>query len=208
MAKRVLEPNIIQSLQSGVQSAGVISHIQSAAITRSTAIPDSVEALIPQNLSLGTKEFCVGLMHNVSCSTLPFNLSSLVPTNVEKYLQPHVSDIESLSGSLMKITPLYIYDSLILGLILMLIMIIVSICSISFILGLKALKVGLLLLLGTICCVLFVIPVIILSVLDSKAKQLPSWIQVEHGEVGKFTMWSLILVTIATITSTFMPIVL
>jgi hypothetical protein len=226
MAKRASQPDIIQSIQGGVQSVatgvatgiatavpGAISQVQSAANALST-LPESIEALIPRNLSLGTKQFCIGLTKNVSCSQLPLNLSNLVPGEVEKYLQPDFSDIGSLNKAVMKITPIDIYYSLMLGLIIMVVMVIVSICSMAFplaclssILGLKMLKFGLLLLLGVICCILFVIPVVILLVLESKAKQLPSWIQVEHGDVGKLTLWSLVYVTIAAVTSILSPFI-
>ncbi|KAH8726712.1 hypothetical protein GQ44DRAFT_725897 [Phaeosphaeriaceae sp. PMI808] len=215
--KRASEPNIIHSLQGGIQSAAAgiasevpvaITQIQSAASTLTTTIPDSIEALIPQNLSLGTKQFCVGLPHNVSCHGLPLSISSLIPTDIQKYLQTEWNDIESLSSALKEITPTAIYRSLLLGLALMLVMAATTICLVFLptiylpsILGLKIVKFGVLLLLGTICCGLFIAPVIILGILNSKAKQLPSWIQVEHGEVGKFTVWSLVLVGVAAITS-------
>ncbi len=192
-----------------------ISQIQSAASTLTTAIPDSIEALIPQNLSLGTKEFCIGLPHNVSCHGLPLNFSSLIPTDVQKYFQTEWNDVESLSSALKEITPTAIYRSLLLGLALMLVMAATTICSIFLptiylpsILGLKIVKFGVLLLLGTICCGLFIAPVVILGILNSKAKQLPSWIQAEHGEVGKLTVWSLCLVGVTAITSVLSPIML
>jgi hypothetical protein len=204
MDKRAAQPDIIQSIQGGVQSVAtgvatavpsVVSQVQSAANALSTALPESIKALIPRNLSLGTKQFCIGLAHNISYSQLPLNLSNLIPGEVEKYLQPDFGDIGSLNKAVIKITLIDIYYSLMLGLIIMVVIAIVSICSIVFplaclssILGLKMLKVGLLLLLGVIYCILFVAPVVILLVLESKAKQLPSWIQVEHGEAGKLTL--------------------
>jgi hypothetical protein len=222
--KRVSEPDIIQSLQGGIQSAAAgaateipaaISQVQSAASTLSTAIPSSIEELIPQNLSLGTKEFCIGLPHNVSCHSLPLNISSLIPTNVQKYFQPEWNDVEALNSALKQITPMAIYGALLLGLALMLVMAAMTVCSmflplicLSRILGSKIVKFGVLLLLGTICCVLFIAPVVILSILNSKAKQLPSWIQAEHGEVGKLTVWSLGLAGVAVIASILSPIVL
>lgn len=67
-AKRVSEADIAQSFQSGAQSAvtGAVSQVQNAVSALGTAIPNSIEALIPQNLSLDTKEFCVRLTHNVN----------------------------------------------------------------------------------------------------------------------------------------------
>ena len=74
-------------------------------------------------------------------------------------------------------------------------------------LGLKIVKFGVILLLGTICYVLFIMPVVTLSILNSKAKQLPSWIQAEHGEVGRLTIWTLYLVGVVVITSVLSPVV-
>jgi hypothetical protein len=145
---------------------------------------------------------------------LPLNISSLIPTDVQKYFQPQWNDVESLSSALKKITPTAVYGSLLLGLALILVMAAVTICSmflplicLSSILGSKIVKFGVLLLLGTICCALFIAPVVILSILNSKAKQLPSWIQAEHGEVGKLTVCSLCFVGVAVITSLLSPIV-
>jgi len=123
-------------------------------------------------------------------------------------VQPYFNDTGSLNGTLANITPVKLYDSLILGLAVMLVMIVVSICFMSFplILGAKILKIGLLLVLATICCVSVVLPVVILSILDSKAKQLPSWIQVDHGPVGQLVFWGLGFVTLAAITSVISPI--
>jgi hypothetical protein len=223
-AKRVSEPDIIQSLQGGIQSAasGIatkvpagISQIQSAASTLATAIPDSIEAKIPRNLSLGTKEFCIGLPHNISCHDLPFNISSLISTDVQNYFQTEWNDIGTLSSALTKITPTYIYGSLLLGLVIMLVMTVVTVCSMFVpmiclpgMLGSKIVKFVVLLLLGTISCVLFIMPVVILSLLNSKAKQLPSWIQTEHGEMGKLTVWGLCLVVVAAVTSVLSPFTL
>jgi hypothetical protein len=96
----------------------------------------------------------------------------------------------------------------------MLVMTAVTVCSLFLpmiclpgILGLKIVRFGVMLLLGTICCVLFIMPVMILSILNSKAKQLPSWIQAEHGEVGRLTVWTLCLVGVAAITSVLSPVV-
>lgn len=222
--KRLSKPGIIQSLGGGVQSAansiatkipGVISQIQSAASSLSTSIPDLIEARIPRNVSIGTNKFCIGLVHDVSCNDLPLNVSSLILIDVRKYLPPDLTDVESLNSALMKITPKDIYGSLIPRLVLMLIMIFVII-GLMFLplgclprmIGLKVVKFGVLLVLGMICCVLFVIPVVFLSILDSKAKQVPSWIQVEHEEVGRLILWSLCFVVIAAVTSALSPIVL
>lgn len=202
------ERNIVQSLQ-GIESAaaaaattiihGAISQVQSAA---STAIPSSVEALIPRNCSLGIKEFCVGSAYN--CSKLPLNLPSIIPTEVANFFQLDFNDIEPLNTALAKITTPYIYDCLLLGLLLTIGMTALSAYSI-FCLSSKLLKAGIHLTTGLICFILFIIPVAILSILDAKAEQLPSWIQVEHGKINTPILVSLVFVgfvaTLGTITS-------
>jgi hypothetical protein len=106
--------------------------------------------------------------------------------------------------------------SLLVGLILMFVMNVLTICSkvlpiicLSGILGSKIVKFSvLLLLLGTVCCVLFIIPVVILRTLNAKIEPLPPGIHVEHGGIGKLTIWSLCLVGVTAVVSVLSTIVL
>jgi hypothetical protein len=213
-------PNVIQPLQSGVQSvaAGVATAVPGVV---STAISDlnSFEASIPHNVSLGTKKFCVGFADKTpSCSELPLNLSTIIPpipTAVENYLHLDFNVvIGPLNSALAKITPAYIYDSLISGLVLILVMVVVlssmslPMKCLSAIPGFKILRVGLPLLLGIICFTRLMITVVILGILDAKTKNLPSWIHIEYGEVTKLAHWSLSNAIIAMVVSTILPIVL
>lgn len=218
-------PNIIQPLQSDVQSAAtvvataipsVVSQVHSGAIALSTAIPDSIEALIPQYLSLGTKKFCMGFAQNAtpSCSELPLNFSTHIPTKVEEFFRIDSNDIGYVTSALLKITTV-VYDCLLCGLVLVLAIIVIS-GSLSFptvclsnIPGLKILRAGVPLLLGIISCTFLTINLVILRFLDTKTKQFPSWIQVENGEVNtKLSLWSLICAIIAMVVSTLSPFVL
>jgi hypothetical protein len=157
-----------------------------------TAIPDTIEALIPKNCSIGTKKFCVGLAKNISCSALPVNLTRILTPDIEKLLQLNFEDIQPLSSSLTKVTAANIYYCLFSGLLGSLTMIGIYLFDTFFPLhclantfGLRILKAAGYLLLGLISAITFIIPFVILSTLKSKMNQLPSWITAEEGELRK-----------------------
>jgi hypothetical protein len=221
-------PNIIQPIQSGVQSVATAVATAVPGVV-STAISDlsSIEASIPQYVSLGTKKFCVGFANKPPppCTELPLNLSTLIPTipaDVESYLHLDVNVVvQRLNSALAKITPVDIYDCLISGLALTLVTVVVA-CSMSLpmmsllaIPGFKMLKVGLPLLLGILSCTFLMISTVILGIVDAKTNQLPSLIQVDpsliqvdHGEVSKLSHWGLSCAILAAIATTISAIVL
>ncbi|KAF1974495.1 hypothetical protein BU23DRAFT_567322 [Bimuria novae-zelandiae CBS 107.79] len=62
------------------------SKVNSVKDAIATGLPDAIaapiqeiEKYIPKNCSLGIKEFCVGIRHNITCKNLPLSLSDLVP---------------------------------------------------------------------------------------------------------------------------------
>ena len=109
---------------------GAISQVQSAANAAATTIPKAIEELIPKNCSLGTKQFCVGFTHNITCDDLPLALSDIVPEEVKSFLGDQLNDLQSLEGISTKVTSAYIQDCLIVGLVLMLILATIFFCSI------------------------------------------------------------------------------
>ena len=107
------ERDIIESVHNGVESAangittaipGAISQVQSAASTAATGALDAIKAAIPRNCSIGTTQFCVGLVHNISCNNLPLNLSNIIPTDVEKVFQVKLNNIRVMNGALAKVS--------------------------------------------------------------------------------------------------------
>ncbi|KAI1370453.1 hypothetical protein F4677DRAFT_363665 [Hypoxylon crocopeplum] len=175
-----------------VQSAagGLVTEVKSAAGAVATSVPSSLGAILPRNCSLGTRQFCVAVGEHVSCSDLPLKLSSIIPSEVAQ-LGHDFSVIEALDPSLSKIATPYIYDMLILGLVLICPM---AFCFVfclyrrsPFLVGStsqrKAFRVALYLVLGLAFCIPFVLPVAVLRVLRSQIVQRPSWIQVQESNL-------------------------
>ncbi|KAF4637873.1 hypothetical protein G7Y89_g200 [Cudoniella acicularis] len=76
--------DLIQSLQSDaasvltVATAAAGSKIQSAI----GAVETAVEAKIPRNCSLGTRQFCVGFSDHTNCTDLSSDISDIIPEAV------------------------------------------------------------------------------------------------------------------------------
>jgi hypothetical protein len=181
------ERDIIESVHNGVESAangiataipGAVSQVQSAAATGAL---NAIKAAIPRNCSIGTKQFCVGLAHNISCNNLPLNLSSIISADVEKVFQVKLNDIRTMNGALAKVSAANIQGCLIAGFILVLAMTIFG----------RFFRFGIHLAFGLLCCIPFFVVTIVLYILKSKTQQLPPWIQVEQGEVGKLCLGGL-----------------
>jgi hypothetical protein len=167
----------------------VISEVQSAADALATILP---------NCTIGTQQFCIG--HDMPCHKLPLNVSKLIPTDVPKVLlQSILHDIQPLDDALAKVTAATIWQTLIIGVVLIFAMTALSICSTlgkffcltAILLRFRFLRVGILLLLGLICCSPFLVATIVLYIFRSKTEHLPSWIQVEEGEVSKLSVGGL-----------------
>jgi len=164
----------------------VSSHVQSVAGSIATAIPGGLQAILPKNCTIGTSMYCVGFDDHVSCNDLPFRISSIIPPEVGKLLAGSFH-IEELETAIAKITEPYIRWSLILGLGWKAVAILVFLCYIYWISSLNGTAVKALWtvvhLFGFLSCAPFVVLVVILSVLRSKADQLPPWIQAQQGNV-------------------------
>jgi hypothetical protein len=201
--------NIIQSLQTGLDSAanglataipGAISQVQSAVSSAATSIPNSIEAVIPKNCSIGTKQFCVGLSSGISCKDLPLNLSMVIPDEVANILHVKVDGIQPLNEVLKRVTTAKIQGSIILGLLLVASGAALSLffslgrffCLAALLTKFRFLRVGIMLVYGTTCCVPFLVITVILYILKSKTDQLPSWINVEQGEVSEICLGGLV----------------
>lgn len=223
MPRDIPGSDILGLLQSEAQGAanvaataipGAISKVQSAASAAATAIPraKAIEALIPRNCSLGTKQFCVGFSNRTECNSLPLNISDIVPKAlanlVDDKAQPlegilvsiivnQVQALQPLEGILTRVTPSNTQVCLILGLVLMLVLRVIFACSIfsrifslaSFLFKLGVfIRVIVCLVSGLICLIPFLIPTVILYILQSKPQNLPSSIEVEKGEVSGYCL--------------------
>lgn len=210
--------DILQPLQSEAQSAAnvvstVISDAQSA-----TGIPDinTVQALIPRNCSLGTKQFCVGFNDYINCTNLPLNLSSIVPETVLSFVGDQVEALQPLEGMLTKVTPANMQGCLILGLVPVFAMAALFVSSVFgrlFCVACCLLRLGILtkiitfIILGLLCCVPFLVPTVILYDVQSKLQNLQTSIIVEKGDVSGYCLGALccavVMMLLATISSAF-----
>jgi hypothetical protein len=171
---------------------------------------DAIETAIPQNCSVGTKQFCVGFPHKFLCYSLPLNVSKIIPTNVENLVQINLNDIRPLTDALAKVTTASIQDALVIGVTFIFIMSALSICTVfgrflcltAILLRFRILKVGTLLLLGLICCSPFLVATIVLYIVKSKTEHLPPWIQVEEGEVSRTSVEGLCCAIVMLVFST------
>lgn len=177
----------------------VISQVMTAAEGLATSLPNTIEENIPTNLTVGTRQFCVGFPHNVSCQDFPLNMSSFIPVNIANTLGVDISDIQRLESYFAKITTTNILGSLILGVILTFAIIPLTMAPIfgwatflaGTILKLRILRALSHFLFGLICCAFLAIPTGILYLLKSKIHQLPPWIDIQVGNVYESFMGSL-----------------
>lgn len=199
----------------------IVSQVQSAEISvtsaavglLTTAIPDSVEALIPRNFTIGTKQFCVGLVHGAQCYTLPPRILQFIPAEFQKLV---INDIQPLDTALAKITKTNIEDALIVGVVFVFIMSCVSICLMFggflclpvILQRFRYLMVGCLLFIGLICCALFSMAAFISRAVKSESEHLSSSIQVEQGEVDKLSIGDLGCAIIIAVLGSITPLLI
>ena len=98
------------------------SNIQSAASAAETAAINEIEALIPINCSLGTKQFCIGFTNHTKCNDLPFNVSNIILEAATSFVGNEIQALQPLEGILAKVMPANIQGCSILALVLILVM--------------------------------------------------------------------------------------
>ncbi|KAF2788130.1 hypothetical protein K505DRAFT_256214, partial [Melanomma pulvis-pyrius CBS 109.77] len=202
------------------------SKVNSVKDAIATGLPDAIaapiqeiEKYIPKNCSLGTKEFCVGVGHNITCKNLPLSLSDLVPDiaqNLSDVVQEKLQEkLQPLERTLTKVTTPYIQYCLVAALVLLVIIAILFACavfsglfSITSILARLTIGLRVVMVLGLICCVLLFIPTIILRLFQAKTKALPSGIEEEKGEVGGLCIGALCCAVVITILTAITPTVI
>lgn len=212
--------NAAKSITSEVPE--LVTKVQSAASAAATSLEGSIKEIIPRNLSLGTRQLCIGFFDSIDCKGLPLNLSDVLPDSVEDLpspfktiVQDSVDSLQPIATALTNIT--YIRVSLIVGLVLVCLFAILFIAStlgkilcivgIVFELGLRS-KIIVHTVLGLICCVPVAAATAILILFREKVNALPSWIQVEHGEVGSICIGALSFAAALTITTALSPLLL
>jgi hypothetical protein len=176
--------------------------IESAANAAATGVQVAIESHLPKNISLGTQDLCIGFTKNVTCKPLPLNLTELLPSVVDNLpdtfqsiVQDKVDSLQPFATALTNVV--YIRILLIVGLISMLLFTIIFIATILSrllrIVG-RLIRLGHLsrilvyIALWIICCLPILIATLVLIVFQQKARLLPSWVEVQHGEVGRLCL--------------------
>ncbi|KAI3573906.1 hypothetical protein IWW34DRAFT_634406 [Fusarium oxysporum f. sp. albedinis] len=231
-------PDFIDTIHTAIDKLpGAVSRVQSAAGITATSIPDIIkdipnqvnktqdlakdipeliEELFPKNFSLGTGRFCVGLSTNTSCSDLPLNITHIIPPDIVGYLSENFDSIRALDTALSKITAPYLRYTLIIGIVSTFVSVLAFNASLygwPSCFRVRTLRPGLLhvgarLIVGLALSVPFFVPTIILHILRLKLGQLPSWIQVQPGNVYGLCVGCLCCSLFIIILGTFVPFVL
>jgi hypothetical protein len=203
----VQERGIFQDVQDGANSLldAAATKVSSAAdrveskVSSAAARIQDLEDRVPQNCSLGTKRFCIRSKRRSTCSDLPPDLSRLVsdamqdlPAGVGDVLGERVAALSPLPATLSKTPGFSMQDVMIAQLALVSAVTVLS-CLLAAgwppRLALLVLKLGTgfrvvaMAVLGFLCCVPLILVVSIVRMLLEKATQLPSWVEVEQGEV-------------------------
>jgi hypothetical protein len=189
----------IQSVASLLNTAVSVasSKVEGAAGAAATAVSDitnitAIEARIPRNCSLGTKQFCIGFENKINCTDFPLNISNIVPEAVTKFIGDEIQSLEPLEGILAKVTPARIQGCLILGLIFILFLILIFACLFFEFLSFAArwLKLGVCFV-SVSCFIFFLILYVIIHKVQLKIQDLKS-VRVEEGDAGDLSLWNLI----------------
>lgn len=147
-------------------------------------------------------QFCVGFDNHVDCQDLPVNISKVLPKALTSFSSDQVEGFKSLEGILARVTPAYIRNPIICGLVITVVTAIAYVCSnCTQRIGLLVQRLGptaMTSVIGLVCCTLFFVPTIVCFYLWSKAQTLTSDIKVNKGEVGRYSLGSFICVLIIT----------
>ncbi|CAK7202010.1 hypothetical protein SEUCBS139899_004728 [Sporothrix eucalyptigena] len=195
---KTLPPNVLSQVESAASVAatalpGVASQVKSAAGAAATAGIGAVTTALPQNCSVGSRQFCVGSAHAVTCHDLPLNLSTILPGGLETSLQDTFGAVRDADETLRKLTAPYVQGCFVVGLVLMLVETILSIVSVygwflPFSGLAKTIRVTIITALGLVLCVPLVATTVVLFVVQSKLSQLPTWIHVDQGALPHLSL--------------------
>jgi hypothetical protein len=201
-------PTQVLSVTSDAATAvsSVASQLQSVASVVATAVPGA-DAIVPRNISLGTKQFCVGFSNRLECNDLPVNASEILPQALTSPVAELIKDFHRLDGILSKLSPGYIRDSFIVGLATTTVTAVLFVCSIFGqhfgIVPHLSLIIMLRLAILVICCVSFLIPTVIVYTLYSESEKLQSGIKVNRGHVGGYCLWGFLSAVVMAVLTPF-----
>lgn len=170
--------------------------------------------LIPQNCSLGTRQFCIGFRDYQNCNDLPLNVSAIFSKAFTGLINDQNEDLQFLGRILAKATPALIREPLIAGLALALLLaisVIFTIAGPQFDMITRwigpALSSKLRLATSLACCLLFFIPTVVCLTLLSEAQSLTTTFGVKKGDVSNnlfaIFLFSTIMMTLVAVIQIF-----
>jgi hypothetical protein len=188
-------PSDVPDIQGAFSTAAAIipsrvSDIKSVAGAIATAIPEGITQIVPQNCTIGIKQFCIGFNKDIECHNMPVTLSKIIPSEVKDLLRLPFDGVDSFDAALSRITSPFIQYTLIAGLVVVLIItcIFISLLYGWFSLlscGVNSAALGavIYLILGLLSCIPFIIPTVSLHAVRSRTEGLPAWIQMQQGDL-------------------------
>jgi len=192
-------------------TAAAGSKIQSAAGAAETAVSKigAIEALIPRNCSLGTKQFCVGFSNHTKCNDLPLNISDIIPETITSFIGDEVQSLQPLEAIMAKVTPMFIQDSLIFGLGFLIFMATIFVCLIFKLIFVATLFLRLgVSLLVILCFIPFIIPTTILYHIQSEIQRLRSVIKIKKGDTANQYMGTLVCAGVMMLLTIFISFIM
>jgi hypothetical protein len=207
--------DLTQPFQSEAQSAAsaltaalpaAASKVQSGIGAAASDI-NTIEGLIPRNCSLGTKQFCVGFLHNTTCNDLPLNISDIIPEAVTSFIGDKVQSLQPLEGIMAKVTPTVAQGCFVFGLGFLAVKAVIFLSIISRLISVTnfLLRLGVCLL-AVLCFVPFVIPTAILHLVQSEIQGLGSIVGIEKGDVTGQCMGALVCAALMMLLTIFMSV--
>jgi hypothetical protein len=147
---------------------------------------NAIDALIPINCSVGTQQFCIGFGDKTTCNNFPLELSDFIPGNIAGFITNVIPALQSLAIEVARL-PSTILGLFSVGLALLALILLLFSFPIFFPDVLHFLKVfqklKIALILGLFACSAFLIPLIIIHVIQGKLQSLDSSFEVEKGSI-------------------------
>lgn len=177
---------VARATATAAAEAHSITHdIQSVASDAAGAVSSAIRRNVPQNISLGTQQFCVGYGDHDDCRDLPLNMTRVLPSALVVGA-PGV--FAAVDENLQKLQPGLISALLVSGVVMLLVL---SVFLAGFVWGPTAVHClhssylsALLILCGLAALSVFLAPTAVLYMLLQQSHRLPSFVELHRGAVA------------------------
>jgi hypothetical protein len=178
----------------------LVATATAAVASAASAAETAIEALLPSNFSLSISQFCVEFVDHTDCTSLPLNVSEMIPeavTQLSEDIQTIINDqfqqFRYLEGVTAKVTSANIEGPLVFGLGFF----IVFAATLFFCLFIKRfvannIMKGGICLLAILCCIPFAVPLAILSYVESEIQVSGPIVNIEKGDATGLSIGALV----------------